>query len=361
MILDISDCEFKHIFQDRSFYLPIRWTGDDYYQYLEKLLNKYCFTIEMYMGLQDKKYMQRICYLLKKSISAYLAGFPAKAYDIFKRLMKLLMENPLRVYRKSIYEILDNYNDRLNLFRVTCVKDDILYDRKRIFHTPYNLRSKVATCRYSIAGYPSLYLGTNLELCCEEVRYNPHLDFGLASKFKIERSINYNNTEIKVIELAVKPQDFLFQDDRSERRGRFFDEIDLHASSTKNAYLMWYPVIAACSFIRANKNDPFAAEYIVPQLLMQWVRAEMVGKYNDYFDQLIGIRYFSCASERASELGFNYVFPVSGKQYSTQYQFCPVLMKAFKMTKPYHINEYDNVYSCEQDLIKDKDLDFLFV
>ena len=37
--------------------------------------------------------------------------------------------------------------------------------------------------------------------------------------------------------------------------------IDLLQSKTvKKAYLLWYPLIAACSFIRANKQDPFAPE-----------------------------------------------------------------------------------------------------
>ncbi len=45
---------------------------------------------------------------------------------------------------------------------------------------------------------------------------------------------------------------------------------------------------------------------------MQWVRSEIdQSGYGDY-NQLIGIRYFSCASVRASDIGFNYVFPTSG-------------------------------------------------
>ena len=363
MIFDISNIVFKNIFHDEKFYLPIRWSGDDYLLYLDNLLNKYCLTVEMNYELNDGKNLvrelERICGLLKKCVEHYFNGFPAEAYNSFTELMSSLMNNPLKVYKKNVYEILEGYNDNLNLFRVACTKDNIKYDRKRLFHTPYNLRSKVATCRYSIAGYPSLYLGTNLELCCEEVQYNPHFDYGLASRFQIERSIEYNDTKIDVIELAVKPQDFINDDVRSESFGRRFDEIDLKDTTIRRAYLLWYPLIAACSFIRANKNDPFAAEYIVPQLLMQWIRFEMMKKQELKYDRLIGIRYFSCASERASDLGFNYVFPVSGKQYSSQYPFCPVLMKAFRMTKPYYINEYDELRFCERAMKKDKNLTFV--
>lgn len=371
MIFDISDSTFRKIFQDENLHLPIRWGGDDFYVCLERLLHKYSKTIESeFVNLYDnnKCYnfddlpIKRICSLIKKSVKHYLDGFPSKAYNSFANLMELLQQRPLRVYKKSCYEILGMYNDRLDLFRVANVDDNTPYARTRIFHTPYNLRSKVSTSRYSIAGYPSLYLGTSLDLCCEEVQYNPHKGFAIASKFKIERSIEYNDTEISVIELSVKPQDFFNRENNIQLNRRIFDEIDLRDNTIRTAYLLWYPLIAACSFIRTNKSRPFAAEYIVPQLLMQWVRIEMTKKhFNDYeqYDQLIGIRYFSCASERASDMGFNYVFPVSGSQISTQFPYCPILSRAFRLTKPHFLNEYYDIRQCERELINDNDLDFV--
>lgn len=71
----------------------------------------------------------------------------------------------------------------------------------------------------------------------------------------------------------------------------------------------------------------------------------------------IGIRYFSCASIRASDMGFNYVFPASGKH--TKESFCPTLSRAFKLTKPYFLHEYRDIYSCEDALRKDNNLDFI--
>lgn len=124
------------------------------------------------------------------------------------------MDRPLRIYQKSVTEQFEdrwnyrNNDDSLKLFHVTSVSNNRPYGRGRVFHTPYNLRSKVSTCRYSIAGYPSLYLGTSLDLCREEIHLNPHQDFALASIFKLERTVEYSNTNIQVIELGVKPQDF---------------------------------------------------------------------------------------------------------------------------------------------------------
>ena len=128
--------------------------------------------------------------------------------------MNIFMDRPLRIYQKSVTEQFEdrwnyrNNDDSLKQFHVTSVSNNRPYGRGRVFHTPYNLRSKVSTCRYSIAGYPSLYLGTSLDLCREEIHLNPHQDFALASIFKLERTVEYSNTNIQVIELGVKPQDF---------------------------------------------------------------------------------------------------------------------------------------------------------
>ena len=341
----------------KKLYLPIRWAGDDFSSELEELYHLYQKRIDNLHNKDDNIEIERIkicCSLIVKTVQSYLNGFPADAFEIFQELMKELMLNPLKLYRKSINEIfeLSGYSDPLNLYRVVSVSDNIPYGRSRVFHTPYNLRSKVSTSRYSIAGYPSLYLGTSIELCEEEVRFNPYDKYAIASLFKLERNLKYCDTEINVIELALKPQDF-FEEDNNEYnnrqiRKRRFDYHEINNNSVKSAYLLWYPLIAACSYIRVNKSDPFAAEYIIPQLLMQWVRREL-SEGNQKHNQLIGIRYFSCASNKASDMGFNYVFPTSGKQ-DRELPFCSVLMKAFKLTKPVFVHEFRNVSECEHQL-----------
>ena len=367
MILDVSDKAFKQIFNDENLYLPHRWDGTDFSNSLGKLFNDYIKRIEMFVD--GEKYhkdihinvseIRKVTKGIIASVDYYLNGFPHKAYSRFSRALNVLVKTPLRVYQKSIFEdfraFKDFYQNDLNLFRVARVSDNKPYTRCRVFHTPFNLRSKVSTCRYSIAGYPSLYLGTSLELCCAELNINPFNDLALASLFRFERSIEMINTNIRVIELGIKPQDFL--DIRSENKNYNTDLLD--SSSVKSAYLLWYPLIAACSFIRTNKNDPFAAEYIIPQLLMQWVRNELDTDDKHNIDQLLGIRYFSCASIKASNLGFNYVFPTSGKQKTKDLPYCSVLTKAFRLSNPVYLHEYDSLYSSEDHLKNSRDVDFI--
>ena len=372
MILDISDSAYKNILNDEQLFLPIRWDGDSFPETLERLFSRYTKRLEE--AIEDEpfdnndthayvKEIRRITGLLIKTINHYLNGFPAKAFNTFERVMEILAKTPLKVYQKSVMEQFDvlewRHQDYLRLYRAVKVADNKPYPRNRVFHTPYNLRSKVSTNRYSIAGYPSLYLGTSLELCCNEIKADLNKDLIIAAAFKLERTIDDTNTNIQVIELGVKPQDFLSIpiDNGGSRRSISRDLVE--SANVRSAYLLWYPLIAACSFIRTNKNDPFAAEYIIPQLLMQWVRGEINSKEYEDYDNLIGIRYFSCASVKASDMGFNYVFPTSGRQKSSELPYCAVLTKAFQLTRPVYIHEYDNISECERKLAQSYDYDHI--
>ena len=181
MIFDISDATFRNVLNDKTFYLPIRWNGSNFSTTLNDLFDYYIKQLEnlpdetqssynsIRVGLKEIK---QVCGLLIRAVNHYLNGFPAKAYVSFERAMVLLMKNPLRIYQKSVMEQFDvpgnrhRKDEELNLFRVVSVQDNKPYTRTRVFHTPYTMRSKVSTSRYSIAGYPSLYLGTTLSLCC---------------------------------------------------------------------------------------------------------------------------------------------------------------------------------------------------
>lgn len=354
MIINIASEEFLNIVSNTMLDLPRRWDGNNFFNTLSLLFTSYQ-EILLANGVNQKDIdeVKTICDGILESIRHYYNGSPIDAFEEISKVMDKLMEDPLKIYQKTWTEPFYG-NDPLFLFRIRNVQNNTIYNRKDIFHTPYNLRAKVSTCRYSISGFPCLYLGTSIELCCEEAKIRNPSDLTIASVFKIDRDMNANeNTQIDVLELAIKPQDFLntnyvgitpSQFDNPYSR-RVFDEINLRAPEIMGKYLYWYPIIAACSYIRINKEEPFASEYIVPQLLMQWTRKQ----FKD--NNLLGIRYFSCASEIASELGFNYVFPVSGQAYALNNNYCKVLSSSFLLTEPVYLNEYDSVEECERHLM----------
>lgn len=364
MIFKFENRKYEKLMQMPFMQLPKSWDGIDLKQSLEYLFELY---IEEATSLLENSQAQiniikTICDGIIKTIDAYYKGYPVKAFEEFNEVMKILIDYPIKIYQKSGWIEAFKGEDPLKLFRMRNVKKNTLYKRKDIFHTPYNLRSKVSSCRYSIAGYPSLYLGTSLALCREETKVEASNGLSIASRFELVRNSHHNgNINIKVIELAVKPKDFLVSDETTYNNdndipfmpstcGRRFNGVDFNEKKVRSNYLRWYPLIAACSFIRVNRNDSFAAEYIIPQLLMQWIRTEFKN------NQLYGIRYFSCASENASQMGFNYVFPVSGEEYELNSNFCAVLSKVFKLTRPRSIDEYETTEKCEITLGKEKHL-----
>ena len=351
MILHLADKDFLNLMKNPKLHLPKRWDGKDFETTLASLFDVYIRELIYYHKTNDddnhysiNEYFSEIlliCDNLKRCVHEYHNGFPNRAFSIMCHIMEKLIRTPLEIYQKT--GALDPFEkDELYLFRTRSVSNGATYQRTSIFHVPVSMRSMISTCRYSIAGYPSLYLSTSIDLALEET--NASREKSIVSRFKLERS--QPEIDIQVLELGIKPQDFNPQGisyEHSLRQRAMGKHIsDLNTSQVMSAYLKWYPLIAACSFVRAAKSAPFASEYIIPQLLMQWVRTRC--KRNN----LMGLRYFSCASIKASEMGFDYVFPVSNWDYQGMY--CSVLRDSFLLTEPVYLRDYFDIYQCENDL-----------
>ena len=87
MILDISDLRFREIFDDPSFYLPIRWDGRDFSKTLGELYDRYIFKIQTIYPKESVKDIRRDCDLIIRAVNHYLNGYPDKAYKSMETLM----------------------------------------------------------------------------------------------------------------------------------------------------------------------------------------------------------------------------------------------------------------------------------
>ena len=368
---------YRDIFRDSSLELPICWDGKNFLKSLATLYNTYCHSVcctqrndcgtmckDPYNTEQSDfvgycsaincfgNRVKQICNEVVNIVREYLNGYLGEAYKKFCELMNGVIGSPIKVYKKTgwIAPLLEQ--DPLSLFRVVKVEGHALQPCSRVFHVPFDMRTKVGTNRYSIAGFPSLYLGTSIKLCLTELGYNSESLTGLVcSRFKINRNANSTPMPIEVIEMGIKPQDLFLGQNAKTKLGVELDLSDF--SELGEAYLLWYPIIAASSFVRADRNHPFAPEYIIPQLLMQWAREKSRENGQTPCRKLYGFRYFSCASLAASELGFNYVFPTGGEgnvysQTQAPPKFCSVLTKSFYLTKPVYIQDYQSIEDCER-------------
>jgi hypothetical protein len=181
--------------------------------------------------------------------------------------------------------------------------------REEIFHIPFDSREKVRTQRFSLPGVPCLYLSGSLYTCWEEIQ---RLPFHLmqCSAFWLKAGKN-----VKLLNLSTSP-----------RRMELFTHGADNGFLKRNVInpLIVWPLLAACS-VRVSQHDaPFKPEYVIPQLLLQWIGE----------NGFAGISHFSTHIDSAStdaEIFCNFIFPAT-KIATTQQ--CSSLEEIFDWTKP---------------------------
>lgn len=325
---------YQSIFNSSTFDLPIRWDGKDFVKTLETLFKKYKAKLKTYEKLPASLYkdVENVTDLIIRILNVYQQGHPNRAFNLFsEELYQILMDNELTLL---------NETSCTKLYRTRMVELNKSYEKKDIFHVPFNQRNNISPTRYSIAGFPCLYLGSSIELCLEEMDYKIKNGRYIASRFELapEKSV-------RIFDLGVKPSDFREKPKMTTRRSLINLEYIKDDKYFKR-YLVWYPFIAACSFVRINKKDPFSIEYVLPQIFMEKIN-ELV-KTN----VIVGVRYFSCSSSLASNKGFNYVFPTTGIGANDNELYCKELAEYFYLTKPKFLNDYSSVKNCEVTLNK---------
>ena len=235
-----------------------------------------------------------LCNAILEATTQYFKGFPNVAYE---KLEYIFIENSCHLLQLLPQLTCKN----IQLYRARKGKD--LQERKELFHTPFELRTKCASYRFSTLGYPSLYLASSLETALLEVGVKNPLEY-FCSCFK-------TNNDICVVDLALPNRDLTFWEQYS--------------------LLVFYPLIVACNLKVKNTDDPFKPEYVIPQLLTQVIRL--------HSSDIIGISYTSTKHKQVDYTDFrqrNFVIYVpyadSSKEYSKD------LSKLLYSTKPIQCN-----------------------
>ena len=207
---------------------------------------------------------QRILNVFKLYYDGKIIDASNKAFETFEIMKPEMMHRYSGAYRRETY-----YRIRGGI--------DFPIERKELFHIPTTMRHLVKTERYSMPGYPCLYLASQAELCWYEC--------GTPEQFTIVKFDIPQDEEnyLKFIDFSEKlmPLKYSFIS---------WFHSDKDRQSVSNYFLKHictYPLRAACSVVTKYPNAVFKEEYIIPQLLLQWVA------HDDYFD---GIRYESCSS-----------------------------------------------------------------
>ena len=294
---------------------------------LKDLLDEYLRKIETLKSSgettnwlkNNKEQISTINNLLISALDEYLSGSAGKAYGKIEELMRseFLQDNiiHLKVPLNTYYA---EQNNSRSLYRVR-YNDNHLSERSDIFHIPFEKRYLVRTQRYSIAGIPCLYLGTSLYVCWQEMG-KPDFSKLYLSYFKINKENHYG--EIYVLNLA-----YSFETLRPENLEYFFtQELSGHDRNKAKAFLAFWPILAACSFNAEVQNAHFTVEYVIPNLILQWISKEK--------RPVSGVMYLSTktAQLRNSDKGINFVFPPDIKNVDEG--FCEKLKNVFSWSNP---------------------------
>lgn len=196
-------------------------------------------------------------------------------------------------------------------YRVRGVKeksDDIENNPDELFHIPLSKKALTNNERFSLAGFPSLYLATMLPLAWQESGYPQkyyYSEYQYLNNASAERKMEdelqilalYSPREIFNWGISIKHNDFQLWLDIIYR------------------CMMMYPLVMACSFVNHSGKGTYKQEYVIPQMLMQWVQRNN--------ETVQGISYFTCVdiSMMPSEYcAYNIVIPAlkpyDAKKYS---------------------------------------------
>ena len=317
---------FEEFYRSDQLHLPINWKKLDYKSYYNCVIHtgkKYLDLLESiedndygndkYLGLLNKeqliKIAQKFYRLTFSSLQAYLnEGNPHKAYNVFDEVMK--SESETKVGQQLFHYL--GYFDSLYpaSYRLRIKEGNAGFGD--LFHVPYELRHNSDAGRYSIPGYPTLYLSNSIYLAYKELE-SPDFDNLWVSKFR--HSQFYNSTE-KLLNMRFEP---------------IFDSIE-----EKFRYLCRWPLIMACGIKVGYPNAKFKSEYILPQIIFQWTK-------NNIFSggkKIIGVSYSSTKidtnNDNFSGQFYNTAIPIHS---SSPKGYCNVQSNRFEITKPQNISK----------------------
>lgn len=257
--------------------------------------------------------MTRLCQTVRDAVSMYYDGFPHGAYERLDKGIQAIQPHLDRL--ASTPNIAPSLQHLYRIRLGTLAK----FSRTDLFHIPFDLRHRVTTKRYSISGLPSLYLGGSLWACWEEMG---RPDFG---RMHVAQFRAAAGASIQVLDFGYRPALIAALIEKQPEVNAGGELTDFVTSQA-----VCWPLMAACSIKvlcpgDADAPSPFIPEYVVPQLLLQWVR-NTTG-----YD---GLRYFSTKIEQHVQdptVPMNYVFPVRHKAPTGH---CTLLRQKFVLTDP---------------------------
>lgn len=229
----------------------------------------------------------------------YSAGNIMKAMTQMKD--KILPEPP----DNPLLEVSEK-NDKSTFYRIRSSNDKYqIFDKKGMFHISMKSRNVIANQRYSINGFPCLYLGTSLYDCWEETR-RPDFERMNYTAFEYSRSRPLRLLTIDLCKQIKSIDDFCR-----------------------------LVLFLLCTFIVNDDSKSYKFEYVMPELVLHsLISYNRTHAEKDQYDGIIYLssRFFSsdCIFPNDHDRMLNLVLPV---RKETSGGLCEILKKMFRISE----------------------------
>lgn len=302
--------ENKTVFQKEIFDLPKEYRDSSLPKFLGDMYATFLSEIGKFNGklketLEPQQvFIEQLVKDILDSLNHYYNGLPALAYETLAGSLNQLDKNNHLPIQKT-----ELPSERSSYYRVR-VSSGTKLKKEDLFHIPFHMREKVSTQRYSIPGLPCLYLADSVYVCWEELG-RPKFDDFHVSRF-----------DLSAADFRLLYFDTLTDKVRKMCFGRKGEVMSLNILVS---FLCYWPLLAGCSILVKKQNEIFKPEYIIPQLLLQWIVAEKKADGIFYRSNRVKISPLNVGTFT------NVVIPV--KTIASE-GYCKTLKSAIRLTNP---------------------------
>ena len=280
----------------------------------EKLVRSIFLSIKASNDEIDMEVVEKIYQAGKECVEHYLSGNIIGSVNSLGRNLFSPKEDKLyKILLCQDNEKIFSAGDLMG-YRIRSTESSILYKKDEMFHIPFEKRHLVSNQRFSLSGYPCLYLGSSIYGSWEEVN-QPNIDTCNIVSIK-------NSQLIRMIDLRLPH----FEEEKV---------VEYNANILYRSIVAWL-----CSFRAKEKGASFIVEYVIPQMLTAAL-VKSIPRHTQcaIMDCLYpsGFIYTSSLYDtdvdlfHDADLFTNYVIPV---QNNSQSGLCSYLCSHFSITDP---------------------------
>lgn len=288
----------------KEYRFPLDQGSKTVYECLKDWLDDYNGHIATttFLTAEEKEQIREFSDNLLQSHEFYIDNRYIDAFNTFNQAMDSVKAYlmTVRIGRKNPYVA-----ETVPYYRIIAGNNN--FTRLQFLHLPCTARHLASSNRFSVPGMPCSYMASMREVSWYEC--------GMADSFQIATFMAVKHEKL-LLQLDVNPLTSTvtllnqFQNnDWSNEVKRIFAK----------KYCFIFPLVAACSVIAKEKGKAFVEAYIIPQMLMIWVKNS-----TDY----VGVRYYSSSDNELvrDDCGYNIAMPA---KHPDANGYCTVLQEIF--------------------------------